>query len=336
MKSKTDIRTFSEKELNARLVRDLTEVCPAGEREALAAWRAADPAHEEEYARIRSYWNTRVTTTRSIDPEREFRKLQRRIAAGSESRRSGMLRLRATRMGRYASMAAMLAVGLFCGWALSGPRAAERFAFITGSSISSFELPDGSRITLDKESRLEYDGDFGRDERNVRLVGKGFFEVEKMPDKRFVVEMGDVQVSVLGTTFDASNRTEEGIVSASLVEGSVAFRAGNQNLRLTPSRRAVYHVGSGEITVSEFDPEITTAWKDNLFRYKSLTLEELLEQLSARYDVRIITDAGDVGRTRFSGALETRLSVEQALDIVSRQTGMEWSKLDNVYFVTKR
>lgn len=277
-----------------------------------------------------------MTTTRSIDPEREFRKLQRRIAAGSESRRSGMLRLLATRMGRYASMAAMLAVGLFCGWALSGPRAAERFAFITGSSISSFELPDGSRITLDKESRLEYDGDFGRDERNVRLVGKGFFEVEKMPDKRFVVEMGDVQVSVLGTTFDASNRTEEGIVSASLVEGSVAFRAGNQNLRLTPSRRAVYHVGSGEITVSEFDPEITTAWKDNLFRYKSLTLEELLEQLSARYDVRIITDAGDVGRTRFSGALETRLSVEQALDIVSRQTGMEWSKLDNVYFVTKR
>lgn len=247
-----------------------------------------------------------------------------------------MLRLLATRMGRYASMAAMLAVGLFCGWALSGPRAAERFAFITGSSISSFELPDGSRITLDKESRLEYDGDFGRDERNVRLVGKGFFEVEKMPDKRFVVEMGDVQVSVLGTTFDASNRTEEGIVSASLVEGSVAFRAGNQNLRLTPSRRAVYHVGSGEITVSEFDPEITTAWKDNLFRYKSLTLEEVLEQLSARYDVRIITDAGDVGRTRFSGALETRLSVEQALDIVSRQTGMEWSKLDNVYFVAKR
>ena len=70
--------------------------------------------------------------------------------------------------------------------------------------------------------------------------------------------------------------------------------------------------------------------------YKSLTLEEVLEQLSARYDVRIITDAGDVGRTRFSGALETRLSVEQALDIVSRQTGMEWSKLDNVYFVTKR
>mgnify|MGYP001407156688 CR=1 FL=1 len=41
MKSKTDIRTLSEKELNARLVRDLTEVCPAGEREALAAWRAA-------------------------------------------------------------------------------------------------------------------------------------------------------------------------------------------------------------------------------------------------------------------------------------------------------
>ena len=33
---------------------------------------------------------------------------------------------------------------------------------------------------------------------------------------------------------------------------------------------------------------------------------------------------------------EKPLSAEQALDIVSRQTGMEWSKLDNLYFVTKR
>ena len=226
MKSKTDIRTLSEKELNARLVRDLTEVCPAGEREALAAWRAADPAHEEEYARIRSYWNARVTTTRSIDQEREFRKLQRRIAAGSESRRSGMLRLLATRMGRYASMAAMLAVGLFCGWALSGPRAAERFAFITGSSISSFELPDGSRITLDKESRLEYDGDFGRDERNVRLVGKGFFEVEKMPDKRFVVEMGDVQ--------EVFRRPQSAIAKQLILPqgGAVERMAGSRTVRI--------------------------------------------------------------------------------------------------------
>ena len=42
MKSKTDIRTLSEKELNARLVRDLTEVCPAGEREALAAYEKSN------------------------------------------------------------------------------------------------------------------------------------------------------------------------------------------------------------------------------------------------------------------------------------------------------
>ena len=234
-----------------------------------------------------------------------------------------MLRLLATRMGRYASMAAMLAVGLFCGWALSGPRAAERFAFITGSIISSFELPDGSRITLDKESRLEYDGDFGRDERTQYLSARAFSKSRRCRTNDSLSRWAMCR-SPKGTTFDASNRTEEGTVSASLVEGSVAFRAGNQNLRLTPSRRAVYHVGSGEITVSEFDPEITTAWKDNLFRYKSLTLEEVLEQLSARYDVRIITDAGDVCRTRFSGALETRSRlVEQASDIVSRQTA--WS-----------
>lgn len=336
MKQKQDIRTAADKELNARLVRDLTEGCTAEDRKALALWRAADPAHEVQYARLRSYWNARVTSTRSIDPEKEFQKLQRRINGEQTPPRTVRKRLPATRLKRYAAMAAMLAVGLFAGWMLSGRHAAsQRYAFLSGSSVSSFELPDGSRITLDRESRLDYDSDFGRAERRVQLVGEGYFEVKKQPDRKFVVEMGDVQVTVLGTAFEASNRPEEGVVSAALVEGSVGFRAGSQNLRLTPSRRAVYDIGSGEITVSTFDPEIATAWKDNLFRYKSLTLAEIMDLLAARYDVHIIVNAGDYGQVRFSGALERSLSIEQVLDIIGRQAGIRWSRHDGVYFITK-
>lgn len=337
MKQNRNIPAAAEREHNARLVRDLTDVCPANESRALAAWRAADPAHEAQYARLRSYWNARVSSTVIIDPQREFRKLQQRIDGEQTPPRTVRKRLPATHLKRYATMAAMLAAGLFGGWMLSGVHSGnQRYTFLTSESVSSFELPDGSRITLNRESRLDYDSRYGRSERRVQLVGEGYFEVRKQADRRFVVEMGDVEVAVLGTTFDAGNRPEEGLISAALVEGSVEFRAGNQNLRLTPSRRAVYDVGSGEITVSAFDPEITTAWKDNLFRYKSLTLEEIMELLSARYDVRIIVDASDYGQVRFSGALERDLSIEQVLGIVSRQAGIRWSRHDGVYFIAKR
>lgn len=337
MKQNRNIPAAAERELNARLVRDLTDVCPADESRALAAWRAADPAHEAQYARLRSYWNARVFSTVIIDPQREFRKLQQRIDGQNLQRKAGPKLLAAARLRRFAAMAAFVAVGLFGGWMLSAVHSGnQRYTFLTGESISSFELPDGSRITLNRESRLDYDSRYGRSERRVQLVGEGYFEVKKQPDRKFVVEMGDVQVTVLGTAFEASNRPEEGVVSAALVEGSVGFRAGSQNLRLTPSRRAVYDVGSGEISVSAFDPEITTAWKDNLFRYKSLTLEEIMELLSARYDVRIIVDASDYGQVRFSGALERDLSIEQVLDIVSRQAGIRWSRHDGVYFIAKR
>lgn len=331
MKQTRDI--LSEKELNVRLVRDLTEEAAPDERESLAAWRASDPQCEAEYARIRSYWTARVATTRPFDPQQAYGHLRQRMET---ARLRGLKRPFTVRLSRYAAMAGVLTVGLIGGWLLPGPRAAaERYAYITGSSISSFELPDGSRITLNKESRLEFDGDYGRSDRRVQLAGEGFFEVRKEPEKAFVVEMGDVEVTVLGTTFDACNRVEEGWVRTSLVEGSVGFRVGNQHLLLTPSRQAVYRVGSGELSVSEFDPEITTAWKDNLLRYKSLTLEEMLDLLSERYDVRIIADGSVYGPMRFSGALETRLSIEQVLDIVARQTHIRWSKHDSVYFITK-
>lgn len=336
MKQKQDIHTVAEKEINIRLVRDLTEGCTAEDRKAIALWRTSDPAHEAQYVSLRSYWNARVTSTRSIDPEKEFRKLQQRIIGQHAPHRTVRKRLPGTLLRRYAAMAAMLAVGLFAGWMLSGVHSVgQRYAFLSGSSVSSFELPDGSRITLDRESRLDYDSDFDHAERRVQLVGEGYFEVKKQPGRKFVVEMGDVQVTVLGTTFDACNRPEEGMVSAALVEGSVEFSAGSQNLRLTPSRRAVYDVGSGEITVSAFDPEIATAWKDNLFRYKSLTLAEIMELLAARYDVRIIVNAGDYAQVRFSGALERSLSIEQALDIIGRQANIRWSRLDSVYFITQ-
>lgn len=336
MKQNRNIPAAAERELNVRLVRDLTDVCPADESRALAAWRAADPAHEAQYARLRSYWNARVSSAVIIDPQREFRKLQQRID-GQDLPCTAGPKLIAVRLRRFAAMAALVAVGLFGGWMLSAVHSDnQRYTFLTGESVSSFELPDGSRITLNRESRLDYDSRYGRSERRVQLVGEGYFEVRKQADRRFVVEMGDVEVAVLGTTFDAGNRPEEGLISAALVEGSVEFRAGNQNLRLTPSRRAVYDVGSGEISVSAFDPEITTAWKDNLFRYKSLTLEEIMELLAARYDVRIIVDASDCGQVRFSGALERDLSIEQVLDIVSRQAGIRWSRHEGVYFIAKR
>ncbi len=73
------------------------------------------------------------------------------------------------------------------------------------------KLPDGSIVWLNADSRLSYSESFGRKNRNVRLEGEGYFEVEH-GEHPFVVQTDSAQIKVLGTKFDIKNYSDENYV----------------------------------------------------------------------------------------------------------------------------
>ncbi|HEY4209441.1 MAG TPA: FecR family protein, partial [Puia sp.] len=74
--------------------------------------------------------------------------------------------------------------------------------------ISSQQLPDGTEVTMNANSRLRYDNNWsdGKD-REVWVDGEAFFHVRKTPLKsRFIVHTEHFQIIVTGTQFNVSNR----------------------------------------------------------------------------------------------------------------------------------
>lgn len=61
-------------------------------------------------------------------------------------------------------------------------------------------LPDSSTAVLNSGSVLKYPLSYGKKERNVYLVGEGYFEVAKDKEKVFQVYAGDMKVN--GTKFN--------------------------------------------------------------------------------------------------------------------------------------
>ena len=61
---------------------------------------------------------------------------------------------------------------------------------------------DGSKAILNAETRIKYPRKFGFNERKVELEGEAFFEVSPNKDRPFIVDVKDINVKVLGTTFD--------------------------------------------------------------------------------------------------------------------------------------
>lgn len=62
-------------------------------------------------------------------------------------------------------------------------------------------LADGSSVLLQPNSTLRYPPKFDDRERKVYLVGDGFFEVSKNPDKPFYVYANELVTKVVGTSF---------------------------------------------------------------------------------------------------------------------------------------
>ena len=94
-------------------------------------------------------------------------------------------------------------------------------------SQSKVELPDGTSVSLNAGSTLQYDTSFGQETREVWLEGEGYFKVVKNAAIPFVVKAKDVTIKALGTEFNVKAYPEEKTVQTTLVNGLVTVSQTN-------------------------------------------------------------------------------------------------------------
>ena len=111
---------------------------------------------------------------------------------------------------------------------------------------ASLRLSDGTLVWLNSGSRLEYPTHFATDNRQVRLEGEAYFEVQRDESLPFIVQTNAVDVKVLGTKFNVSSYAKEE-TKVTLKEGKVQVDcdAGKESYILHPNEQIVYSEGKG-------------------------------------------------------------------------------------------
>ena len=84
-------------------------------------------------------------------------------------------------------------------------------------------LPDSSTVWLNANARLVYPRSFEDVNRKVSISGEAFFQVRKDKNHPFIVDIGKLQVEVLGTSFNVMTDTYNDEIRISLLEGKVAL-----------------------------------------------------------------------------------------------------------------
>ena len=168
----------------------------------------------------------------------------------------------------------------------------------------NLQLADGSKVYLNAGSSLCYPVRFVGDRREVTLTGEGYFEVVKDSTQPFIVKAGDIDVRVLGTTFNVNAYSEKEVIATTLVEGKVQvnYRTGHQVI--TPGMQLVYDKQDGKVNVREVDTEVYTSWKDGYYYFKREALENIMDVLVQWYDLNVFYQHPDLKSLEFGGRLK--------------------------------
>jgi ferric-dicitrate binding protein FerR (iron transport regulator) len=164
-------------------------------------------------------------------------------------------------------------------------------------------LLDGTKITLNADSKLKYPMRFGEESREVYLEGEAYFEVTHNNQKPFVVHTADVLTTDLGTKFNICAFPNEESITVSLEEGKVEVSTGisgtkKNDVFLSPTQQLIYNKEEETNRIEQFDFQKAIGWKDNVLIFDDETLSKVLISLERSFGVKFeIADQSLANRT---------------------------------------
>ena len=312
------------------ITRYLSGESSVSEEKELKRWLAEDPDHTKHLDQYRSIWEKlgRIESVARIDLDAEWHVLESRMEESDKVITLQPVRKRSASfyVGRIA-VAAMLAVIL----TFTGIYTVNRFGYKTLATMDQPEellLPDGSTATLNYFSSLKYPRRFSGEMRKIELEGEGFFEVESDPEHPFVINTRDVDIKVLGTSFNVNAYSENAAVEVTVKTGEVAVtRHGEvpRTIILKPGNKGVYKKSDETLEITQEIDKNYLAWKTKNFVFEDQTLLDVSKQLSKVYQAEIIIAYDSLKNARITTAFNDQ-SLDAILNVLSATLDLDVRK----------
>lgn len=273
--------------------------------------------------------------------EKALEKVQNKIQKRSQSSFKRVVKLILNPLMRYAAavlVAVMLSVAGY--EMLTNKAESPKILEISSADqvVKSFELPDGTLVSLNSDTQLKYPKRFGKETREVTIEGEAFFEVKPNKNKPFIIHAGNAQIKVLGTSFNVSAypraRLVEVIVETGKVQVSNKLTVTEQTneLILDPGDKGTLVYSSNALLKTTNQDPNFMAWKTNNLIFRATSLDEVIRNLEKVYKVNI-----RLADPKLNGLLLTAQFNDYPLDfilkVIETTFQMETQKIDGQYIL---
>ncbi len=193
-------------------------------------------------------------------------------------------------------------------------------------------LPDGSQVNLNAKSSISYHPYWWKINREVKLEGEAFFQVQK--GKKFTVASNKGTTQVLGTSFNIFAR--EDVYKVTCITGTVKVKSSQGFEAVIKPNSKAEVLANGKINVQtniETFPE--TSWKKNIFIFTAAPVVAVFKEIERQYNV--VIEAQPDNGILYTGNFNKDQNVEYVLDYVCPALGLKYiRKANGSYLIIRR
>lgn len=282
-------------------------------------------------------WQQLSVPSAPLSPEADER-IYQRIASATHGAQS----VNPARPLFFPRAAAIVGMLMITGWLLFLWLSPSYVTYQTAfGEIKQITLPDSSVVDLNANSQLRIATTYhNAPVREVWLTGEAHFHVipKRLPTSeaaKFVVHTSNLDVEVLGTTFNVKDR--RGATDVVLSTGSVLLRnAGDRTQALTmePGDRVSLNQTQKFVLTHVAEPTVYASWKEHELYFEDQPLSVIQQELADSYNVQLRFGDLTVARLRFTGSAPTD-DLTVLLETIQKSFNLTLQKTDDGYHLTR-
>jgi len=290
----------------------LGEISPA-ERQAVEKWLLTETNNQAYYQQLQKVWKAskNLSTSPEIDENIAWEKFEARIAQ-SPKKVGKLKRIHFSRLTVAASVLAITLCTLFTIWYINQEKAVPLVTQSTSETVID-SLEDGSVVTLNKNSQIVYPSTFAKDKRKLTLQGEAFFNIAPRKNQPFEIQVNDILVTVVGTSFNIS--TIDKVTTIVVATGKVRIASQGQVTILVAGEKLLVNAKNKTFSKLANTDELYHYYVSKTFECNNTPLKMLVETLNKAYNCKIIIAREELNNLRIQATFEEE-SLDKVLEII--------------------
>ena len=319
-----------------KLIKYLLQESDSEETKAVQEWISEDEKNQKQFEEIEWVWNSsKILLDKSEVDENKawqrFTELRNEKVAAKPKQNQRFLQ------SNWFRVAAAVTLLFVSAWVYSAFLPQSGRAYFSSVELQSEDSPievsllDGTQITLNKNTALDYSQKLFASQRKVNLKsGEAFFDVERNENKPFVIQNEKVQITVLGTSFHV--KTSQNTTEVIVVSGSVQVEIDGMIEVLKPDEKLSVNQLTGEMIKTLPSNKLYNYYVSRKFQVDGVPLEELVATLREAYGATIEINREEIKTLPITTTLEYG-SLSKNLEVLSETLNLNISQRDGKFII---